>query len=267
MFNYIEEERLFPKIHGYYQSTLLDLGITNNEALVLRFIENFMASGECNSIMIGDKRYYWISYSHMRKQLPILNLKTNRSFYSIMNKFVSLGLCTKYDCLEKPRKTYFSFDLSKVYNQGFGEPKLFVMGKNESIFNYCRVPNSKRLCEYAFNSHYFIYKNSGIRLNVLKSTSFETMVKLIKQNLSLLIGSIKELDQFKNLSLDRIDQGYIMLKFNNLNLSNETVRYNAQSIESAICDAYMDVFKRYISLKNFDEAKSKIDNQINQKIS
>lgn len=62
-------------IYGYNQIKLLDLGLDTTDIVLLRYVENFINSGNMIKEIFNGETYYWLNYKNIVKDLPILNLK------------------------------------------------------------------------------------------------------------------------------------------------------------------------------------------------
>ena len=71
-------------IHGFSQSKAVELGLDNDDLLILRYFIDFKDSGSMVSTIVDDKTFYWVKYEAILEQLPILKLKKDslyRFFY------------------------------------------------------------------------------------------------------------------------------------------------------------------------------------------
>lgn len=69
--------RLKFTIHGFQQQKLMEIGLDNNDALVMSVIKDMYASASIESLMIEDERYIWVNQTQLREFVPIIgSLKT-----------------------------------------------------------------------------------------------------------------------------------------------------------------------------------------------
>lgn len=61
-------------IHGFYQPRAVELGLTNDDLLVLRWFVDFAGTEKMKTIIEDDGIYYWISYSTILEDLPVLKI-------------------------------------------------------------------------------------------------------------------------------------------------------------------------------------------------
>lgn len=79
--------RLKFTIHGFQQQKLVDIGLDNNDALVMSVIKDMYASASVESVMIEDERYIWVNQTQLHKFVPILgSLKTVQRIFGKLRK-------------------------------------------------------------------------------------------------------------------------------------------------------------------------------------
>lgn len=61
-------------IHGFYQVRAVELGLTNDDLLVLRWFVDFAGTNKMKTIIESDGIYYWINYATILEDLPVLNI-------------------------------------------------------------------------------------------------------------------------------------------------------------------------------------------------
>lgn len=61
-------------IHGFYQPRAVELGLTNDDLLVLRWFVDFAGTNKMKTIIETDGIYYWINYATILEDLPVLNI-------------------------------------------------------------------------------------------------------------------------------------------------------------------------------------------------
>lgn len=93
---------------GYPQRILKEYGLTLDEVMILRHFLDFVNTGKMKKVEIEGKTFYWITYKKIIEDLPILNIKSNKSVGNKLNKLVEVGFLEKY--IDKTRSgtwTYF----------------------------------------------------------------------------------------------------------------------------------------------------------------
>ena len=65
-------------IHGFDQLTANKLGLTNDDLLILRWFVDFSNTKKMKTIIEQDGVYYWVIYSQILQDLPILKISKDR---------------------------------------------------------------------------------------------------------------------------------------------------------------------------------------------
>jgi hypothetical protein len=86
-------------IHGLQQNKLIELGLTNDDALVLSVLRDRYASMKMDYKIIENQRYIWINYTDFIHDIPILyqgksnnNTNAKRNLMSKIKNYEELGL-------------------------------------------------------------------------------------------------------------------------------------------------------------------------------
>ena len=61
-------------IHGFYQPKAVELGLTNDDLLVLRWFVDFTKTAKTKPIIENDNVYYWVNYVTVLNDLPVLRI-------------------------------------------------------------------------------------------------------------------------------------------------------------------------------------------------
>ena len=87
-------------IHGFQQEKLLELGLDNDDALILSVIRDMYSSQSIESTIIDDKRYIWLNQTNLiTEQIPICGKR--RKLLSKLEKFEELNLINRKMKFEK----------------------------------------------------------------------------------------------------------------------------------------------------------------------
>lgn len=81
-------------IEGFSQKRLVGLGLDAIDAVLLRFVADFYLSGKMQKVIMGDQEYFWLCYSHVLSELPILGIE-KRQLSNRMDKLVEAGVMKK----------------------------------------------------------------------------------------------------------------------------------------------------------------------------
>ena len=65
------------QIHRLQQEALIELGLNVEDALLLDWLLNWKDGNSMERIVVGDDVAYWVNYSKVIEELPILFKKTN----------------------------------------------------------------------------------------------------------------------------------------------------------------------------------------------
>ena len=100
-------------IHGFNQAMLIELGLDNDDALILRWFVDFKDTGKMVSKIIDHEKYYWIKYEGVMKDLPILKVKTKDSLYRRLKKISATDVLKHTTVKEKG--TYSFYTIGEKY--------------------------------------------------------------------------------------------------------------------------------------------------------
>ena len=114
----------------------LELLLINDEfdpvdTYILRYLIDFINTGNMDAHLFGVDKYYWICYQSLLDNLPLLKVKTTRSIRSRFEKYIECGLMehkTSHKRIVKNKiiRGTFSFyrfteKVQKIVNQGYEE--------------------------------------------------------------------------------------------------------------------------------------------------
>lgn len=209
-------------IHGFSQQKAVELGLDNDDLLILRYFIDFKDSGAMVSTIIKDKTFYWIKYEAILDQLPILKLKKD-SVYRRLKKMCKLGVL-EHKTIKK-NGTYSFYSVDKVYIELVSDLNPNSLYNKGSELN----PNGVRKQIREGTD-----LNPDQKINLLKDSSFNSSRKDLQEIINYycnkaLITELqlkpKEIEAFAKLTQDKvplelIKQG-IDLAFKNFNPSFE----------------------------------------------
>jgi hypothetical protein len=146
---------------GFSQEYLVRLNLTTSDAYVLRWFLSFINSGKQLHIDINGERYYWIKYSKVISDLPILKIKNNIVIGNLFRKLCGQGKPNEYEYpLEKrntwdskTNKVFFRFrpevlekmentTMNSLFSESPIQQKQIVKDKN-----YHKIPYNKNVYE------------------------------------------------------------------------------------------------------------------------
>ena len=83
-------------ISGFNQKKLIEYGLDANDALILRWLIDFAATGKMKKLIDEDKTvYYHVFYEAIIEEFPLMGIKTTKSIATRFEKYVSAGLLLK----------------------------------------------------------------------------------------------------------------------------------------------------------------------------
>jgi len=62
-------------IHGFMQQEAVNLGVSHDDLLLLRWFVDFKDTGAMKAVIVGGVPYYWVRYDYIIKQLPVLGMQ------------------------------------------------------------------------------------------------------------------------------------------------------------------------------------------------
>lgn len=87
-------------IHGLQQAKLIELGLNNDDALVLSVIKDMYASSKIESLIIDNEKYIWVNQkSIVNNQIPILGSRDK--FIRQLSKLEEKGLLKRKKVFSK----------------------------------------------------------------------------------------------------------------------------------------------------------------------
>ena len=100
---------MFYTIHGFYQNAAHELGLDNDDLLLLRWFVNFKDSGNMRYLTINREKYYWVNYKRLTEELPILGLKKD-SIYRKLKRMSELRVLKRKTVYDGGKFSYYTID-------------------------------------------------------------------------------------------------------------------------------------------------------------
>ncbi len=79
-------------ILGFSQKKAVELGLNTKDLLILRWFVDFLGSGRMARKLINGIEYYWVDYSGVIKELPILYTEKHDTIYRVLKKLDKIGI-------------------------------------------------------------------------------------------------------------------------------------------------------------------------------
>lgn len=141
-------------VHGFKQDKLIELGLDNDDALILRYFIDFRDTESMRAEVIEGETYYWIKYEAVIEAIPIIKLKKKDSLYRKLKNMVSIGVL-KHKTI-KSNGTYSYFGIGKRYyelineaignkSEGYGNKSVGGTEVNPEGYGNKSVPNNSSI--------------------------------------------------------------------------------------------------------------------------
>lgn len=82
-------------IEGFQQDKLVEYGLDSVDAVILRWFVDFIATGKMQVRVIDGVSYYWVNYSYVIEQLPVLGISAADSVGRRFKKMLKAGVIIK----------------------------------------------------------------------------------------------------------------------------------------------------------------------------
>ena len=112
-------------ILGFSQEKAVELGLTSNDLLVLRWFVDFSGTSKMKKVFIGDNVYYWINYKTVLDDLPILKI-SKQTLYK--KHFINLCNSKVLEHMQITEGGSFSY-----YCYGINYDKLIYLQENTPL--------------------------------------------------------------------------------------------------------------------------------------
>lgn len=95
-------------VNGFSQQDAIDIGLDNNDLLILRWLVDFANTKKMRREIIFGETYYWIKYSALIEDLPILKIKED-SLFRRLKKMSELEVLSHYTQQAKGKYSLYGF--------------------------------------------------------------------------------------------------------------------------------------------------------------
>lgn len=122
-------------IHGFNQKELVEYGLDNDDALILRWFVDFKDTGRMATRIIENEKYYWVKYEGIIEDLPILKLKTKDALYRRFKKMDKAGVIKHITYKENGTFSFYTLGekyITLITRNNYEEP---IGNKSEPIGN------------------------------------------------------------------------------------------------------------------------------------
>lgn len=101
-------------LYGFSQEAACELGLDLVDLLLLRWFVRFSESGNMVKKEIAGETYYWVNYSRVCDNYPILNVQKT-VIYRHFKKMADKGILKRYTL--KANGTYSLYNLDEEYEK------------------------------------------------------------------------------------------------------------------------------------------------------
>ena len=177
-------------INGFNQNKLIELGLTLEDVMILRYFIDFKDSGNMICEVIDGENYYWVKYEGVMKELPILNLKKD-SLYRRFKKMCSLNILKHKTVKRAGNYSYYAVG-SKYIELISDKKELIEKVKPKTI----QIKEDKKTSTSEINPS---DHKEDINKNFNNKQYINKSLKIVDKNiLSVDKNSIKSIDSNKN---------------------------------------------------------------------
>ena len=181
-------------IHGFDQLTANKLGLTNDDLLILRWFVDFSNTKKMKTIIEQDGVYYWVIYSQILQDLPILKISKDRLKKKHFNNLCDSGVLKHKHIKEGGSFSYYAIGenyLGLVENNEGGQLKM----TEGSVKN--DLPNNNILNNSINNNN--IYNNIINYLNQSCNKHYKSNIAKTKKLIDARIKEGFTEDDFKKV--------------------------------------------------------------------
>jgi hypothetical protein len=101
---------------GFSQEKLIELGLDDRDAALLRYFVDFKDTGEMYSEQVEDETYYWVKYESIRKELPLIGDRLQKdAIYRRFKHMAAIGVLKHYH--KKSGGSYSFYTIGLKYYQ------------------------------------------------------------------------------------------------------------------------------------------------------
>lgn len=164
-------------VHGFYQPKAVELGLSNDDLLVLRWFVDFAGTDKMRTIIEPDGIYYWINYSTVLEDLPVLQISKDRLQRKHFKKLCDVNVLKHKHVKQGGSFSYYAYGLNYdalIYLQNatpYGENNVGY-GENDVGYGENDVGGTVKLPQgYG--------ENNGTKINLLNNPSINKSLEEI----------------------------------------------------------------------------------------
>ena len=155
-------------IHGFFQPRAVELGLTNDDLLVLRWFVDFAGTDKMKKIIEPDGIYYWVNYSTILNDLPVLGITKDRLRRKHFKKLCDCGILKHKHIKQGGSFSYYAY--------GFNYATLIYLQENPTPIPAEGTSNLPQGCdknneEGTSNLPQGCGENTATKINLLNNSS------------------------------------------------------------------------------------------------
>ncbi|WP_051540271.1 conserved phage C-terminal domain-containing protein [Clostridium ihumii] len=195
-------------ILGFNQKKVLDLKLTIEDLLILRYFIDFKDSGDMVSRIIDNEKYYWVKYESINEEFPILKFKKD-TIYRRLKKLVELNILVHTTVKDK-NGSYSFYNIGRNYkiliSDSLGFKSDGGTDLNPDPYGFKSVPNNPSTNNPSTNNKYIVEIIDFF--NTTCGTNYRATSKNTKKFINARLNEKFTVDNFKTV---------IVKKFNDWN--------------------------------------------------
>ncbi|KAJ50154.1 putative phage protein (TIGR02220 family) [Clostridium tetanomorphum] len=107
-------------IYGFNQKKLIEYGLDQIDAMLLRYFIDFKGTGKMVTKKINGKNYYWVQYKKIIQEYPILRLKKD-SVYRRFKNMTEKSILTHKSVVDKGVYSFYNLGTEFKYLVGYSK--------------------------------------------------------------------------------------------------------------------------------------------------
>jgi len=99
-------------IHSFYQPRAVELGLTNDDLLVLRWFVDFANTKKMKTFIMEDRIYYWVHYDTVLKDLPVLRISKQTLFRARFGNLCKARVLIRHQLKAGGTHSYYCYGIN-----------------------------------------------------------------------------------------------------------------------------------------------------------
>jgi len=221
------------QIFEFNQETMIELGISVEEGLLLDYLCYFFNSGNAKKIYINGKMFCWITYKKMLEDLPILK-RQERQTRRLLVDLERKGIIERH--LENKNRLYIYINQEVLFYGPDGQSWLSY----DDLTALRVLPDGQNIppiLKYYKNKIKIICKNARVK-DIDKNSFYLKLIQRIKPEISEYAFN----KHFKNYEVDSISDRLILLTVPNAReMEDHIKKVFEQTVEDLIKELTADL--------------------------